>query len=674
MVKKHRIRCFLICLFMTFLVLGIWLFNGLDSLELKAIDARFKFFGHRPVNPNIVMVVVDEKSVDDNALGQWPWPRGTHGRLARRLAKAGVKALVFDTLFTERDRRSPKSDLVLANAARDTETMVSAFFFEGGIDEFNIGRNPKFPYDALWENSDYGFVNLEPDRDGVTRRARMFAIDGDSAYPSLAVAAYAMSEGKRFDEIIPELPAVVSGDPLEAHNELFINYAFSYEKEVYPSYSYVDVLRGEIDVDTLLKDKVVFVGATAAGLFDLKAIPFVSKYAGVFVHANILDNLIAKNWIREIGTEWTTLYILLIGFLFGYLLPRYTPWGQMGLFTLLVGGGVAFSCWLFSEHSLVLHIVPPMLTGIGCWGGVIFYRLVIEEKEKRKIKGSFKQYLSPKIIEIITKDPDKLALGGEEREVTIFFLDIAGFTTMSEALAPTQLVEVMNQCLTQFSNVILKNDGLINKYIGDCIMAFWNAPADQPKHATLACQAALECLSSLPDLNKSFKEKGLPSIDCRVGVNTGTVVVGNMGSNEKFDYTVMGDPVNLASRLEGANKQYHSHVMVSEYTFEQAKGEIEARDLDLIRVKGKSQPIKVFELLSRKDEMPEEVKQGRQKYHEALRMYRQRQFQEAIHGFQEVFDYLPNDHLSRVYLERSRQFAVNPPPPQWDGVFVMKTK
>jgi adenylate cyclase len=300
--------------------------------------------------------------------------------------------------------------------------------------------------------------------------------------------------------------------------------------------------------------------------------------------------------------------------------------------------------------------------------------VVVEEREKRKIKGSFKQYLSPKIIDIITKDPSKLKLGGEERRVSIFFLDIAGFTTMSEALQPTQLVEVMNECLTEFSNVILKHDGLINKYIGDCIMAFWNAPADQPKHATQACLAALDCIEALPMLNKRFQEKGLPSIDCRVGINTGIVVVGNMGSNEKFDYTVMGDPVNLASRLEGANKQYHTRIMISESTFEQAKEDIEARDLDLIRVKGKTAPSKVFELLGRKGKMAEAIQKGREIYHKGVKLYRDRQFDESIQTFQEVFDFMPGDHLSLIYQERARTFKITPPPTAWDGVFELKTK
>jgi adenylate cyclase len=360
--------------------------------------------------------------------------------------------------------------------------------------------------------------------------------------------------------------------------------------------------------------------------------------------------------------------------LLGFLLTRLGPVVKLVASFVLLGGVLAASYAAFTMADYVLPVVPPFLVIAGCIFLTMAYKYIIEEREKRKIKGSFKQYLSPKIIDIITKDPSKLKLGGEEREVTVFFLDIAGFTTMSEALKPTQLVEVMNQCLTCFSSVVLKHEGLINKYIGDCIMAFWNAPIDQPNHAAQACMAALDCINALPGLNKEFEAKGLPKIDCRVGINTGLVVVGNMGSHERFDYTVMGDPVNLASRLEGANKEYHSHIMVSDVTFEKAREHIEARDLDLIRVKGKKEPRRVFEVLCKRGQMSDALMKGRDQYHEALRLYRNGKFSDAIAVFEEVLHFMPDDHLTRKYLERARVYAITPPPNGWDGVFEMKSK
>ncbi len=681
MLKSHNTRAFMICLGVTSLVLFVYLrTNIFDSLEMKSIDYRFQWRGNRAVNSDIAVITVDEESIDQ--LGRWPWPRATHGKMIRLLKKAGAKVVAFDSLFTEPDLQNKPSDVELAQAAKDTGIVVSAFFYKEGVQEC-VGRSPLMPFNPLGKDSHLGFVNLEPDADGVTRHAPLIAFEEVEKgrfqiRPSLAVAAWALARGESLETILPQLPVSIDkSDVTLSQNRLFINYAFAKDSPTgyaYPIYSYVDVLKGKINAGKEFKGKAVFVGATAAALYDLKAIPFISIHPGVMVHVNVLDNLMAGNHIRESSVEISLLLILLTGVLFGFLLSRVSPWAKLGLFLALVAGWISAGYWLFASKNYVLHLVPPLVTAIGCYGGILFYRLLIEEREKRKIKGSFKQYLSPKIIDIITKDPSKLKLGGEEREVSIFFLDIAGFTTMSEALKPAQLVEVMNHCLTVFSQVILKHDGLINKYIGDCIMAFWNAPVDQPRHAGQACWAALDCIAAIPELNRQLQAKGLPSIDCRVGINTGTVVVGNMGSIERFDYTVMGDPVNLASRLEGANKEYRSHVMVSDVTFEQAKEMIEARDLDLIRVKGKREPRKVFEVLCKKGEMSEELAAGRDKYHTGLGLYRRRNFTEAIQSFEEVFSYLPNDHLTRIYLERARAFAINPPPATWDGVFEMKHK
>jgi adenylate cyclase len=647
------------------------MFNGFDALELRTIDFRFLWRGARPFSQDIKIVMIDEKSISE--MGRWPWTRDVHGRLARKLVDAGARVVGFDTLFTEPDLDNPQSDLALVQAAQSTDKMVSSMFFrEGFVDEF-FGVDPLWPIGDLVEYSFYGFVNMEPDSDGITRHVRLYAIYEDGVYPSFAVATYVRSLAKTFQEAIPELPIVLPQEDRDPRNSILVNFIDPRIKD-FPEYPYVDVLKGRVELEKEFEDKIVLVGASATALFDMKAIPFLPTYEGVKLHANVIDNLINKNHLKATSVEIPLVYILILGIAFGFFLPRLGTWQKLLFFLGAMGGGVYLAHWLFAARNLVIPMVPPLFTGFGCYGGILFYHLVVEEREKRKIKGSFKQYLSPKIIDVITKDPDKLKLGGEEREVTIFFLDIAGFTTMSEALSPNQLVEVMNQCLTKFSNVIFNHDGLINKYIGDCIMAFWNAPVEQPNHATKASLAGLDCIKALGPLNENFKKQGLPSIDCRVGINTGMVVVGNMGSSERFDYTVMGDSVNLASRLEGANKEYKTHIMISEATFEAAKNDIEARDIDLIRVKGKKEPRRVFELLCRKGEMSQQLEAGRQKYHQALKLYRDKNFEEAILAFQEVYDFLPNDHLTHKYLERSRTFKISPPPTDWDGVFEMKTK
>ncbi|MBV9079482.1 MAG: adenylate/guanylate cyclase domain-containing protein [Elusimicrobia bacterium] len=671
MLKGRTIRGFLICLAVTAAVVLVYAAGALDSLEWRSIDLRFQARGARPANPDIVVVSIDEHSID--RLGRWPWPRETHAKLIDRLSAAGAKAIAFDVLFTEPDSANPKSDAALAASAGKAGNVVSAFFYRGGMDANLLGKDPLFPLPALAKESFVGFVNFNPDPDGVCRHGHLYSIYGNNVYPSLPVAALAMSRKKTFEELLPELPVTVDKDPLVAHNELFINYQPQTDRTGYEIIPFADVVEGKIP-DKTFKDKIVLVGGTAAALFDVKATPYTPIFYGVLIHANIIDNLISGNYLKPGSGAFTILYILVVGLILGAVLPRLGPWQKLVVLVAVAGAATGVSFWMFSAKNRIVPLVAPLLATVGCYGAETFYRLLIEEREKRKIKGSFRQYLSPKIIDVITKDPTKLALGGVERDVSIFFLDIAGFTTMAEALKPTQLVEVMNQCLTEFSRIILRHDGLINKYIGDCIMAFWNAPADQPNHAAQACLAALDCIKALPDLNRRFQEKGLPRIDCRVGINTGTVVVGNMGSLERFDYTVMGDPVNLASRLEGANKQYQTRIMISEATFELAREAIEARDLDLIRVKGKREPRKVFEVLCAKGEMSEELSEGRKRFHTALALYRQKRFDEAIDTFQSVFDYLPNDHVTRVYLERARAFTSHPPPPAWDGVYEFATK
>lgn len=680
MFKSHHARGFLICLTITMMVLVFHLTGALELFELKSIDQRFLLRGNRPVHPDIAVITIDEDSIEK--YGRWPWPRKVHGELIRRLTALGASVIAFDTLFTEPDKSNPASDAALVNAVKASDRVVSAFFFNQ-VERNTYGTDPLFPFEKLNDASHTGYVNLEPDRDGVTRRAPLVLMekDGDgkaSIYPSLAVMAYALHKNLSIEDVLSTLPIQIDLNfPDLIKTTLLVNYTYdadSFMGYSYSSCSFAELLEAKTDYSELFKGKVVFVGATAAALFDLKATPFTSILPGVMIHANVLDNLLTGNPMKEVSPEVTVLYVLLVGLLMGFSLPRFRPWVKLGVFVLVAGGGLWVAQWAFVSHSLILPVVAPLLVSFGCYGGILFYQLVIEEREKRKIKGSFRQYLSPKIIDVITKDPSKLKLGGEEREVSIFFLDIAGFTTMSETLKPSQLVEVMNNCLTEFSNVIMKHDGLINKYIGDCIMAFWNAPADQPNHASQACQAALECISVLPEINRRFQEKGLPAIDCRVGINTGVVVVGNMGSNERFDYTVLGDPVNLASRLEGANKQYHTRIMISDVTFEKAKDAIQARDLDLIRVKGKKEPRKVFEVLCRSDQMNEELEEGRRRYHQGLSLYRQRYFDDAIEAFEKVFEYLPNDHVTRVYLERARHFKNHPPPANWDGVYEMTTK
>ncbi len=538
---------------------------------------------------------------------------------------------------------------------------------------FQVGDDgaPANPLLPLQQHKNHPFrvgsVNIFPEPDGVSRKIPVWMEYGTETFASLSLAALAAAEQKTPEDLLPEL-----GLPLEGlWNELNLNFAGGFQS--FPYFSYVDVLRGRVDA-TLFKDKIVLVGGTATALFDFMAVPNVPVFPGLEVHANALDNYLNKNYLRRVSGVWVALLILLFGLGCGFLTARVPAWvGALSALGAVIGY-FAVCQTLFSRRFLVLDFVAPALSLAAAYVTVLFYRFLTEEKEKRWIKGTFSQYLSPKIIEVITADPSRLRLGGEEREMTVFFSDLAGFTSISEAMKPQELVAVLNEYLTDMSEIILKNDGVVDKYIGDAIMAFWNAPVDQPRHPALACFTALESIERLKVLQKKFAERKLPAIDCRIGINTGTMVVGNMGSKNRFDYTVMGDSVNLASRLEGANKPYHTHIMISEFTYEKAKDDVEVRQLDLLRVKGKAIPIKVFELVARKGQLTEEQKKAFALYRDGLAFYMDRQFKKAVETFKKVLAIIPHDGPSEVYIQRAEGYMAAPPPKDWDGVYVMTTK
>jgi adenylate cyclase len=369
--KSHNTRGLLICLGVMLFVLLTYPFGLYDNLENRAIDFRFKMRGAHPTSSDIVVVAIDEPSMAE--LGRWPWPRATHAKLTRLLHKAGARVVVFDSFFSERDRNDGAGDREFAKAAEDSGMVAIAFPFLEDVHEKIFAGKPLLPYAELNENVYTGFANYTPDSDGVLRRANLYAIDGETVYPSLSVAGLALSEDKTIDEILKELPVEISSDPLLAENSIFINYRGTY----YDSTSYVDVLNGKAKADKF-KDKIVFVGATAAALADLKSVPFASLYPGVMVHANVVDNLRAKDVMTEVPSEITGLVIIAIGLLFGFLLPRLSTWNKLIVFVAVIGGGILASMWFFSHQNLLIHMVPPLFVGLGSYAGLLFYQVVVE--------------------------------------------------------------------------------------------------------------------------------------------------------------------------------------------------------------------------------------------------------------------------------------------------------
>jgi len=305
--------------------------------------------------------------------------------------------------------------------------------------------------------------------------------------------------------------------------------------------------------------------------------------------------------------------------------------------------------------------------------GIIIYRYISEEKEKKKIRGAFQHYLTASVINEMLKDPAKLKLGGDKKDLTVLFSDIRGFTTISEKLTPEELVRLLNEYLTAMTNIVFQYDGLLDKYMGDAIMAVFGAPLDQPDHAQRACLTALNMMTELHRLQNKWQEEGCPVLNIGIGVNSGDMVVGNMGSEMRFDYTVMGDMVNLGSRLEGMNKEYGSNIIISEFTYNTVKKTMCCRELDWVRVKGKKLPVKIYELLGEKDD-ESRWKDFIAGFEKGLALYRAVKWDEAITVFQKVLTMRPEDEASKIYIERCFKLKEEPPAQPWDGVFTMKTK
>jgi adenylate cyclase len=309
-----------------------------------------------------------------------------------------------------------------------------------------------------------------------------------------------------------------------------------------------------------------------------------------------------------------------------------------------------------------------------CFSSIILYRFISEEKLRKGVKSAFENFMDPKVVREILKEPKDIKLGGEEREVTVYFSDIEKFSSISEKLQPAELIELLNEYLSEMTDQILDHGGFLDKYIGDAIVAAFGTPQEQPDHAVKACLATIDNQQRLRELNVKFKEEGRLQIQARIGLNSGRVLVGNVGSTNRLSYTVIGDEVNLGARLEAANKYYGTYTMISERTYELAKDHIEARELDVIRVVGKEKPVKIYELIDRKGQIQETKREVVKLYEDGLKMYRKKEWQKAIELFRKALNQDPHDGPSLTYIERCKGYIQDPPPENWDGVYVLTAK
>jgi adenylate cyclase len=530
-----------------------------------------------------------------------------------------------------------------------------------------------------------GYINLTPDIDGTTRRLPLLTQVGNQTF--LHIATSVARDILTADQATLRRRELRLGPvtiPLTTEQEMVIDWNGTLENRIYPVYPIGAVLRSFTDMQggkkplldpTLFRDKIVFVATTAAGTYDLRVTPLSAFAPGVLIHMSALDNILRHRHLQP-ASWWifaaSTLILTLATAWAFMLIPsqRVKPVAIGGLAVAYYGLAVH----AFTSHGLWLNLAIPEGALAVSFAAAATVEYLTEGKQRRQLRTVFDKYMAAEVVDEIMRNPEAIRLGGEKKELSVLFSDIAGFTSISERLEPETLVELLNKYLSAMTDVILQHRGNVNKYLGDGIMAIFGAPRGDPNHASLACFAALDSQAELAKRREQWKAEGQPEISARIGINSGWLVVGNMGSQARMEYTVMGDTVNLASRLEGANKYYDTLILLGPRTYELAARDIEAREIDRMRVKGKKEPVVVFELLARKGNLSIEQQRVVATYLEGLEAYKRRDFKTAAAQFQAALTLDPGDGPSRVYLERAKEYFMAPPPEDWDGVYELKSK
>ena len=707
-----------------------------EQIQHKAFDA-FQRAKPRPYEPVPVRIIdIDDESL--RRLGQWPWPRTQVAQLVRRLSDLGAAVVAFDAVFAEPDRTSPSRvaelwpksaetenlrrqltrlpdhDRVLAQAIsqaavvlgfalvaepNDVVPAVKAPFSYGGdgpllyLDDFR-GAVTDLPAleEAAAGNGCFSFL---PELDGMARRAPLIFRRGQTLLPALSAEVLRVAQGAS-NYAVKSSGASGEGGygqhtgiskikigryviPTDSKGRVWVYFTEDAPERTVSAWR---VFNKGFD-KSIIEGGMVFVGTSAAGLKDMRATPLNPALPGVEMHANVVEQVLLGRFLQR--PDWATgaelIYMVLLGCLLLVLLPRLgAAW------CALVGGAgmaaaVGFSWRMFADRGLLIDPVFPCLTILVVYMSSSLINYLKSETERRQVRNAFSRYMHPKLVAELAKHPEKLRLGGETRDMTILFCDIRGFTTISEQFDAHGLTQMINKFLTPMTGIIMDRSGYIDKYIGDCIMAFWNAPLDDPEHARNACQAALAMHQRLAELEGVWKAEAAAEgrkfvpIHIGVGLNTGLCCVGNMGSDQRFNYSVLGDDVNLASRLEGQSKPYGVNTIIGPRTRELV-AEFAALELDLIRVKGKTKPVRIFTLLGDARKAQEPGFQRHVQVHDRrLAAYRAQKWDEALALLAECRGGgLPLEKLHDCYEERILDFQLHPPAAGWDGTFTATSK
>jgi adenylate cyclase len=719
--KKKLVEGSLIGVLAAFAALVMWHAGILDRLELDTWDWREQVFASPSrATCAIKLILLDQQSLDwgqkENHLS-WPWPREVYAPIIDFCTRHGARAIIFDVIYSEPSAYGVADDQALASAISGAPLFVASMCLHteknfstdwpahfpdrflldianlkdsiGSPSEGKFTRNSAtFPIEEVALNSTVlANVMDDPDIDGVFRRANLFRVFNGKPVPSIGFAAFTTQcvshARERSSRSLPqECSGSIEADrlrildaniPIDHEGRLILR--FRGPSGVFKFYSADEVIQSEINSKAGLKETIdgesfkdcyVFFGFSAPGLVDLKPTPLSSHSPGLEIHATLLDNLLAGDFLRDTPPAAVVLSVLLLALLASISMLLFVQgfWHCVLWTALLAPLPVVIG---FGAYPLGFWqpIVIPESALLAALGGSIVLNYSKEVRKKTFIKKAFKHYLSPEVIELILENPSHLKLGGERKELSILFSDIEGFSTISEKLDPESLTRLLNTVLSDMTDIILDEGGTLDKYEGDAIIAFWNAPIDQPDHAERACRAALRCQQKMRDRQEEYRKMAGSPLRMRIGIHTGDVVVGNMGSARRFDYTVIGDAANLASRLEGANKLLGTGIIVSSQTWTKTSGQFAGRLLGVIQVVGRGTPVRVFEptgLQTNADERDERFDQALscclgKKWHEAL----------------DLFDNLPEDPVSQVYAKRCREL-IEHPGRDWDGIWRLDQK
>ena len=713
---RATIHVILIALTVALAVIGLKHWGALQRLEWISFDQRIQSARADAKAPDdIAVILIDEASLQamNPLLGRYPWPRSVYADLLDFLSLGHPRAVVFDILFSENEKDAPHATAMSRHDQRLIDTTrrtgftyhTAQIIHDAGIHGpgaalpadfagrfsipqargFDAGDNNSFtlPLNGLYQASrGVGMAGLNPDSDGVYRRVKLFRSYHGDVYPALSVAPLVNGTGTQ--TVARRGARLLFGHdsiPLDVGGNYLINpYHHFNDYSIAGVFSSLQMIRAG-DVQNLVinpnefKNKVVFVGASAVGLEDLKATSLASATPGVYLHASVAGNLLSGDFLSTVPAPVTALLIIALALATGTGIVLTRGFAFQLMLPLVLGG--AYTAWVYwrFRHNVVYDLTAPLLAVALTWLSVSYHGYVTEGKDKRRIRKMFSQYVSPTILtELVDQYGNCLKPGSGRREcITVLFSDIRDFTSISERLAAEMVVELLNTHFHAMTDVIFEHHGTLDKFIGDALMAYWGAPVKRDDHALLAVTAAIQMERRIREVNKILLSKDYPAVRIGIGINTGEAIVGNIGSEKKLDYTVIGDNVNAASRLEGLTSKYKQTIVISDTTYAEVKDTIPCAVLDKVKVKGKSTPMTIYVPLAAPDDPPEAVAAARalaRQMELAYGHYLAQEWRQA----REIYQHLPDGDITRMFINRCQEFMRDAPVAEWDGTTTFTSK